>query len=177
MGGREAEMIRGHAAIGSPAGAEAKPARERLAELVAAGARACPGFVAGVGPFPEASGSVQPAALGRDGRSEDHAILASLYLALMSHTTLDLIGSRDCLLIEGPFAEDALFVGALARLRSGQSVYVCEARHDLAYGALRLAMPELSPPSTLTRVEPLAVDLAAYADAWRREAEATRRVA
>jgi hypothetical protein len=38
------------------------------------------------------------------------------------------------------------------------------------YGALRLRNPAMPPPGTLRRVEPLAIDLRAYADRWRLEA-------
>jgi hypothetical protein len=89
---------------------------------------------------------------------------------MMTDTSLTLIESTGRLLVDGRFAEDAVFVRALAALRPRQQVYTCDARNDLACGALRLVAPDLAPPSGLVRVEPLAIDLRVFADDWRRHA-------
>jgi hypothetical protein len=90
---------------------------------------------------------------------------------------LDLVGSRDRLLVEGRFAEEVVFTRALAALRPGQRVYVSNAHNDVAYGALRLIDPALEPSCALTLVEPLGIDLRAYAEDWRRHATGTQAVA
>jgi hypothetical protein len=132
-----------------------------------------PGFVPGVGPYPQAVASLSPP----DPQPAERRALAALYLALMSAAILDLIDSQQCLLVEGPFAADEIFVGALATLRDRQQVYTCSGRDDLAYGALRLLAPALAPPAGLRQVAPIEVELKAYAEDWRRQAEASRRVA
>jgi sugar (pentulose or hexulose) kinase len=188
MGGREAERIRAGesggitSAASAAARTERRPTREsetpealsaRLTRLLAAGARAYPSFVAGVGPYPDAAGRLE---LPSDDPRE-REVMTSLYLALMSDVTLDLIGSQERLLVEGPFADDPLFVRALATLRGPQAVFTCEGRHDLAYGALRLLAPNLAPAASLNRIAPLDLDLAAVAADWRHEAQAAARVA
>ena len=51
---------------------------------------------------------------------------------------LDLIGARERILVEGRFAEDRLFVEALAALRPNNAVFVSHAHNGVPYGALRL---------------------------------------
>lgn len=89
-----------------------------------------------------------------------------LYAALVADTALDLIGSRERLLIEGRFAEAQVFVRALAALRPDTDVFVANAHNDVSFGALRLLNPLLKPAGGLTRVEPLPGDLAAYKAKW-----------
>ncbi len=72
-----------------------------------------PTFARGCGPFPDAVGArrnkpVDPG---------DQRAIVGLYLALMADASLNLIGSRDRLLIEGRFAEALIFVRAPAALR------------------------------------------------------------
>lgn len=166
MGGREFEQI---VRLDSAA-AQAIPSPERLADRVAAviGRNACavPTFVPGVGPFPGASGRLVDSA--HD--ANDRNIVASLYLAMMSDTLLGLIGSDGQLLIEGRFADDGVFVHALASIRPKMPVYTCSAQDDLAYGALRLVDPTLSPPSTLNRIRPLDIALDDYVRYWHQQA-------
>jgi len=95
----------------------------------------------------------------------------SLYAALLADVSLDLIGSRERILIEGRFAEAQVFVRALAALRPDSSVYVAHVQNDVSYGALRLLDPALAPMSSLQRVLPLDVALDDYREEWRAEAE------
>jgi hypothetical protein len=104
----------------------------------------------------------------------DHAArraAVSLYAALVADASLDLIGSRGRLLIEGRFAEAQVFVRALAALRPQTEVYVSNAHNDVSYGALRLLIPDLAPGSALVRVAPLDADLGGYKAQWLRAAE------
>ena len=76
-----------------------------------------PTLAPGTGPFPNATG---------DGATKpsdwyERRAAACLYAALVADTSLDLIGSRERLLVEGRFAEAEVFVRALAALA---------ARHD-----------------------------------------------
>jgi hypothetical protein len=88
----------------------------------------------------------------------------------MADACVNLIGSRDRLLIEGRFAEALVFIRALASLRPSQKVFVSNAHDDVPYGALRLLDPSLQPSSPLTPVEPLAVDFSNYSRQWREHA-------
>jgi hypothetical protein len=97
--------------------------------------------------------------------------MLGLYLALMSDAALELIGSREMLIVEGRFAEAQVFVRALATLRPEQQVFVSNARDEVSYGALRLINPHLAPPAPLVKVEPLAFPLGAYRARWREALE------
>jgi len=161
MGGREVELI--ELATSSPVDTKAqKDLLVRVAEtLIKNGSFALPTFQKGVGPFPTniACWVKQPSdQLGR-------RALGGLYLALVTNVSLDLIGSRGPLVIEGRFADDAVFTGALAALRK-QPVYMSDARDSVAYGALRLIDARLPSQATLVRVEPMACDVARYAAQW-----------
>jgi len=173
MGGREAELIGGIDSFALTDNYHPDALLARLPQLIASGACAYPSFVSGVGPFPDARGEWhnKPADAG------DQRAITGVYLALMANAALDLIGSRDCLLIEGRFAEAVIFTRALATLRPQQKVFLSNAHQDVAYGALRLVHPQLQPPSQLTAVEPLSVDLRAYAEQWRARACTTQSVA
>jgi hypothetical protein len=107
----------------------------------------------------------------------DQRAVTGLYLALMADTALDLIDSRDRLLIEGRFSEAVIFVRALAALRPMQRIFVSNADQDIAYGALRLVTPNLPPPTQLIEVKPLALDLTAYAAEWRSRAHNSQSAA
>lgn len=128
------------------------------------GAMVLPTLAPGNGPFPHAEG-------GWINRPEDwfaRRAGACLYAALVTDTALDLIGSQDCLLVEGRFAEAEVFVRALAALRPNTAVYVANAHNDVSYGALRLINPDLRPKGGLNRVAPLEHDLSAYRQAWAK---------
>ena len=92
-----------------------------------------------------------------------------LYAALVADTSLDLIGSKERLLIEGRFAEAEVFVRALAALRPDTEVYVANAHNDVSFGALRLVNPALAAQGSLRRVEPLDGDILGYRSKWRRQ--------
>jgi sugar (pentulose or hexulose) kinase len=167
MGGRETEVLCGASLGAAPSDAGGLAAR--AAALVAAGAMIRPTATPGVGPFPHGQGGWIGAIEGDEARRA----AVSLYLALTSDAMLDLIGSRERLLVEGRFADDQLFVAALARLRPEQQVYASNAQDDVCYGALRLLDPGLPSPGGLVRIEPLALDLDAYRAAWRTTTSST----
>jgi hypothetical protein len=100
-----------------------------------------------------------------------HRAAVSLYAALVADVCLDLIGSRERLLVEGRFAQAQVFVRALAALRPDSRVYVAGAQNDVSFGALRLLYPTLPSPSALQQVAPLDADLGPIRQEWRAEAE------
>jgi sugar (pentulose or hexulose) kinase len=167
MGGREAELAGGVDSFRLTGDCKQSELLARVPALVERGVFAVPGFVPGVGPYPDAPGTW----IHRPEDPLDLRAATALYLALMADATLDLVGSRERLLVEGRFAEEEVFIRTLAGLSPGQRVYTSNAEHDVAYGALRLVAPDLPPVSSLTPVEPLPIDLADYARTWRRLAE------
>ncbi len=173
MGGREFEYIVGTDSFALIDGVDPEEYQRRLPALIASHLPACPTFVKGVGPFPTAKGAWPD----RPQDAVDQFVLTQLYLAFMANASLDLIGSRDRLLVEGRFAEDPIFVRALASLRPGQMVYTSGAKHDVAYGAMRLVAPRLTATSNLTPVAPLDIDISEYAAHWRQCAERAQEAA
>ena len=164
MGGRELELI-SHESAHELAHHQAQESIGRLPALLAKGAAAKPTFAGGFGPFPRARGEWR----NKPGDAGDQRAIADLYLALMADACLDLIGSRDTLLIEGRFAEAVIFAGALAALRPEQKLFISNTQ-DVPYGALRLLHPELAPSAPLLPVAPLDIDFRGYAHAWREHA-------
>jgi len=133
--------------------------------VLAAGALVLPTFAPGSGPFPQGRG--QWISMPDDSFQQRAAV--ALYAALMADVSLNLIGSRGRLLVEGRFAESDVFVRALAALRPTGTLFVGHAHTDVAFGALRLVHPSLPAPAPLTRVEPLVEDLHAYRLSWHRQ--------
>jgi sugar (pentulose or hexulose) kinase len=173
MGGREIETLSGldtrrvDIVPDQPAIVAAVPA------VLATGAMVLPSFAPGFGPF--AHGRGRWIGMPTDGFTRRAAVC--LYAALVADVSLDLIGARETLLIEGRFAEAEVFVRALAALRPDTAVYISNAHNDVSYGALRLLIPDLAPASALTRVAPLDVDLSAYKAQWQRAAERMEQAA
>jgi sugar (pentulose or hexulose) kinase len=163
MGGREIETL----IELDTRQVDIKPDQPRLLDAVpqvlAQMAMVLPTLAPGNGPFPHASGSWinQP---------EDwfaRRAGACLYAALVANASLDLIGSKGRLLVEGRFAEAEVFVRALASLRPDTDVFVANAHNDVSFGALRLIDPALRPTGELRKIAPLPHNLSAYASAWQ----------
>ena len=167
MGGREIELLTGLDTRRVDTGPDQPALLAATPAGVASGAMVLPTLTPGVGPFPHGRGRWIDAPVDQAGRRA----LVCIYAALVADAALDLIGARERILVEGRFAEAQVLVRALASLRPDTAVYVSNAHNDVSYGALRLLDPTLAPSSSLVRVEPLEVDLAAYKAAWRREAE------
>jgi sugar (pentulose or hexulose) kinase len=162
MGGREIEMLIGIETRRIDIRPDQAALIAAVPGVIASGAMLCPTFAAGLGPFPNVEGQWF-------GAPEDwiaRRAAVSLYAALVTNVSLDLIGAKGVILIEGRFAEAEVFVRALASLRPHDAIYVANGDNDVSYGALRLLIPRLQPQSTLQRALPLGVDLSAYAAAW-----------
>lgn len=167
MGGREIEMLTGI----DTRRIDIKPDQAELVATVprvlASGAMVLPTMTGGFGPYPHGRG--RWIAMPTDPAERRAAV--SLYAALVADTSLDLIKSRERILVEGRFAEVEIFVRALASLRPDTAIYVANAHNGVSYGALRLLDPSLKPAGTLVRVEPLGCDFSQYKAQWRRDAE------
>lgn len=131
-------------------------------DIVAKGQMLLPTLVPGTGPFPDCKSQW----VNKPDDWYARRAAACLYAALLADQSLDLIGSKDRLLIEGRFAEAQVFVRALASLRPDTAIYVANAHNDVAFGALRLMDPALQPIGRLVKVEPLNIDLIAYKKNW-----------
>lgn len=105
MGGREFDML-------APGAVE--PSAGDIERVIAGDVQALPSFMPGVGPFPALQGrwTVEPDTL----TPAERTAAVSLYLALMTETSLGLCGLGREIIIEGPLARNALFGQALARL-------------------------------------------------------------
>lgn len=131
-------------------------------QLIADNVMALPSFAGGTGPFPDHHGHWLNQPNSHDARRS----AACLYAALMADISLQTIGSRGAILIEGRFAKAHVFARMLASLRPDCQIYVSLKLQDLSFGALRLMRPEMPPLSGLIKIEPLDHDVSAYAANW-----------
>jgi sugar (pentulose or hexulose) kinase len=176
MGGREIEVLMGNA--GAPLHTDdsrvdaTDPSLEQQIALrvIESGELLLPSAVPGVGPFPNA----KRATLGSIADIHELSAKAHLYAALVADASLDLIGSRDTLFIEGRFSRSQLFVSALAGLRPDSTVLVSQEEYGVARGALRLVSPHLDHSAPAQSVAPLPIDLSAYRARWRDAANLSR---
>jgi sugar (pentulose or hexulose) kinase len=171
MGGREIEMLierdtrRVDIKPDQPALLAAVP------EVLAQPRMILPTLARGFGPFPDGEFGW----INRPTSWNERRAATSLYAALVSDTSLDLIGSSGRLIIEGRFAEAEVFVRALASLRPDTVVFTANAHNDVSFGALRLIDPRLEPSSELVRIAPLPHDLAPYRARWHAEIAAAAK--
>jgi sugar (pentulose or hexulose) kinase len=135
-----------------------------------------PSFTDSGGPMPGTGGKGRVAGPPPES-AEERSSLAALYCALMCNQSLDAIGSKGSVIIDGPFAANPVFLGILASLRKGQDVYASALSDGTAVGAAVLAlMAEDGSLSRialdLTPVSPAAIaGLDAYAREWRSDAK------
>jgi sugar (pentulose or hexulose) kinase len=164
MGGLEIAAIEAGAPTGSGTA-------DDFAALIARRTFALPSFSDSGGPMPGTGGrgrivGPEPATSG------ERAALGALYCSLMTDQSLDAVGSRNDIIIDGPFGGNALFAAALAALRAPQRVFRSDLREGTAAGAALLGrmsaeqdLPRLE--LDLTPVEPLAeAALRSYRSEW-----------
>jgi sugar (pentulose or hexulose) kinase len=173
MGGREIETLTGVDTRRIDIRPDQPALLAAVPQVLASGAHVLPTFAPGVGPFPHHPGRW----ISMPADQAERRAAVSLYAALVADVSLDLIGARARILVEGRFAEAQVFVRALASLRPSDRIYVSNAHNDVSYGALRLLEPDLAPETALVRVEPLEVSLKDYRDTWRRDVERSERAA
>ncbi|MDO7836621.1 FGGY family carbohydrate kinase [Sphingobium sp. HBC34] len=137
--------------------------RAAVPTICANGSMILPTLAPGAGPFPHGHADW----VNRPDDWIERRAAACLYAALVADVSLDLIGTREQLLIEGRFAAAEVFVRALASLRPDLRIYIANAQNDVSFGALRLINPALRPDGQLVRAEPLPCDLGTYRHAWR----------
>jgi len=167
MGGREIELLCGELASRIDQPGDQSEILAALPSVLAEGYGIRPSWAPGCGPYPLGSGRWwrEPT----DPMTRRAAV--ALYAALVTDVSLDLIGSRQTLVVEGRFADSLAFVRLLATLRRGQRVYTAPSHDNIAFGALRLLDPLMKPTARLTPVDPLPIDLGAWRAQWRADAE------
>lgn len=160
MGGREVQAL---CAGADPALAHA----DALRRLLAQGVMALPGFEPQGGPFRDRSGTLcdaEGARVALDALAPaERATLAALYAAQVTAWLVDALGGAEPVVVEGPFAANAVYTGALAALRLGGVHVSTDALEGTARGAWMLAHwtePSIAPPA-IAPASPLAPDLAA----------------
>jgi len=161
MGGREyAELAGPEPATGDV---------EALRRVLGRGTMALPSF-APAGPFQGETGRIIGPSCVDAG---ERAALASLYVACVIMTLLDLLGADGAIILEGPLAENPLVPGLLAGLSDGRPVLRGEERSGCLGGALRLldAAHHPSPPRPTEPV--LAAEIKTYLDRWQAHLQKT----
>jgi len=158
MGGREAQLLGGveEEALQSDGMAA-------LHSVVKEEVMVLPSLVPGVGPYPHR----RSCWINEPSQNAKRQAAACLYLALMADASLDLIGARERLLIEGRFVGSTVFSRALATLRPDLTMYACEGYDSVPFGALRVVEPRLTPPVALRQVLPVEEDITTYRTRWR----------
>lgn len=162
MGGRESEELTGDGVRIDDPEAQADMVAA-VADVVQTGGMILPCFAPNFGPFGGMAGSWSHQPQGDIAR----ASRVALYAALVTNESLNLIGARNHILIEGRFAASQVFTRALARLRPCDTIYTSGTENDVSFGALRLVNPMLNPQGKLSKVAALDIDLLPYAQLWR----------
>ena len=165
MGGREYAAIAGDM--------PAVPVAGDVLDILRRGVLALPNFAGGSGPFPGHRARIVGEAAGQQAR----AALATLYVALMTDYSLDLLGAtQGDLIVEGSFADNALYGALLKALRPQQAVRMSQGAAGTARGAAMLANwpPPVPLPDTSARAQPWpdVAALHAYRQNWRSHVDA-----
>jgi sugar (pentulose or hexulose) kinase len=169
FGGKELEVL-SEGASGDVATLQA------VQKLVDQGTYASPSFSDGGGPVPHAGGKGKIIGA-KPATPEQKASLAALYCALMVSESLDAIGSKHDIIVDGPFSKNMIFLQVLAQLRMGQKVMASDLRDGTTAGAACLAlMPDGKLPHiplSLTTIAPQKLaGLQRYHKAWQEKAYA-----
>ncbi|UCI07429.1 FGGY-family carbohydrate kinase [Mesorhizobium sp. B1-1-8] len=157
MGGREFSLL----TDGTPQ----DWSEDDVADVLARKILLLPSTQLGSGPFPQRTAQWTNA----EGLSSGQRFAAiSFYLALMTTTCLDLIGGDGPTIVEGPFAQNRLFIRMLAAA-TGRPVVASETATGTSIGAALLASDGATLVSKGERTEPPTDQpWGEYARAWRR---------
>jgi sugar (pentulose or hexulose) kinase len=158
MGGREYEMLAQQFGHAPEDAIEAS-----LKSVIAKGMMLLPSIVSGSGPFPDKTASW----IGDDNATvaERHAA-AALYLALMTEFSLSLIGRKGPVLVEGPFASNALYLKALAGFADTEVIAVSGSTGTSAGAALLTGTKPLA--GRERHFSPGVIEgLGSYREAWK----------
>ncbi|WP_064697419.1 FGGY-family carbohydrate kinase [Rhizobium aegyptiacum] len=162
MGGREYDLASGGYTM--PVSAQA------VAAVIAKRCFALPSFAAG-GPMQGHAGHF----IGPEVDGEERAATALLYVALMTDLSLDLIGSKNTLVIDGGLVKTGLYAAILAGLRPAQTVHASPNPEGSAFGAAALVFDETGDNPFVNDCSvalPAAIPgLDAYRQEWRQQVD------
>jgi sugar (pentulose or hexulose) kinase len=127
MGGREFELLTKGQGTATP---------EAIHRVVEERILLTPSVVPGCGPFPDAEHRVVNAP--NELNSDEIYVAASLYAALMTKACLDLTRAAGPVIVEGPFARNALYAEALSKA-TGRPVVSVSSSTGTSVGAALLA--------------------------------------
>ncbi|WP_137930686.1 acetate and sugar kinases/Hsc70/actin family protein [Mesorhizobium comanense] len=158
MGGREFAVISG--------GWQGEIPQGSVQQALDADIMALPSFAPG-GPMPDHPGRL----VGREPDAGERAAAALLYVAMMIDLCLDLIHSKNTVIVDGGLNTGGLLAGLLAQLRLGQAFLQGASLEGSATGAAALAFESLGRDFAAEPPGPAHAarfnGLAAYRDAWR----------
>ncbi|HUG63121.1 MAG TPA: hypothetical protein VMP03_14830, partial [Methylomirabilota bacterium] len=166
MAGREFDILTDRAPV-TPSAADVR-------SVIDGRAMALPTFAPRTGPFGHSVGrwSVDPGRLGGGERTA----AASLYAALVTEKSLDLIGAAGPIVVEGPFAANRVYSDAVAALTGRDVVRAAGATGTSAGAALVAAGPSArraTPPEIRDATPPTDLSgLDDYARQWRTAVKA-----
>lgn len=126
MGGREYDVASG--------GWDRPISLHAIESVLAKNIFALPSFAPG-GPLPGLQGGFT----GPEPDGEERAAAALLYVVLMTDLSLDLIRSRNTVIVDGGLVKTGLYTGLLAQLRPSQSFMTSANAEGSAFGAAALA--------------------------------------
>ncbi|MFK7858921.1 MAG: FGGY-family carbohydrate kinase [Granulosicoccus sp.] len=161
MGGRERELL-------GVSDVATDQAMNRLLDDKQLPTMLMPSMVTGTGPYPN-SENQWVGTEAQDDKPRLHCAV-TLYLAMMTHECMLLIGSRGPTYIEGPLAHDKYYARMLAAV-SQRPVFTSTSRTGTSVGAAML----ISPPKQLPRYDLIELDeterhnLERYARSWREQ--------
>jgi len=158
MGGRERELLK-------PA---TNASEDSLSDLLGEQTNPLmlmPSTVAGTGPYPDANARWIGLDTEKNGGLRDSAI--ALYLALMVHECMQLVGSAGPTFIEGPLASDTQFAQMLLAV-TGRAVLASDAQTGTSVGAAMLINAPLEQPiyEEVTMPAGRRDELVRYATLW-----------
>ncbi|MDG2005311.1 MAG: FGGY family carbohydrate kinase [Novosphingobium sp.] len=162
MGGREIELLIDGEAQQVDIAQDQPDLLAAVEHVVETGAMVLPTLAPGNGPHPDG----QHRWINRPNDADARRAAVCIYAALVAGTSLNLIGAKQTLLVEGRFAKAQVFVRALASLHPDMAAFTADAHNEVSFGALRLVDPALRPKSRLQRVAPLPDNLSAYRKSW-----------
>jgi sugar (pentulose or hexulose) kinase len=128
MGGREFEMLTKGRGTATP---------EAIHRIVQERILLTPSVVPGCGPFPCSEHQIVNAS--NELNSDETYVVASLYEALMTKACLNLTRASGPVIVEGPFARNALYAEALSKA-TGRSVIAVTSSTGTSVGAALLAL-------------------------------------
>lgn len=164
MGGREFDVISHQARCVVPVDA--------VEAVLASRQFALPSFAPG-GPFPGAQGCIDGP---EPGTEIARAALATLYVACMMSTMLDLLQSRNTIIVDGGLAHNLTLLRLLAALRPDQQVLRSDNAEGTAAGAATLAFERGGQQpfqESCVVIEPLQLTgLRRYMAEWQARAQA-----